>query len=484
MQKLKLLLMLLVGFYKFGFAQFQLEEAFPNLLFTNPIDLEYANDGTDRLFVIEQSGIIKIFQNSSSASSVKVFLDITDRVSTESDEMGLLGLAFHPDYKNNGYFYVNYTILSPSRMTRISRFQVSSTNPDSADKNSELILIAQDQPFDNHKGGRTTFGSDGYLYLGLGDGGFGGDPNNNAQNKSVLLGKILRIDVNTTQESLNYGIPPSNPFIGNTQGWREEIYAYGLRNPWRFSFDPATGWLWCGDVGQSAWEEIDIIQKGQNYGWRCYEGLYPYDTSGCNGTDYISPIFNYDHSGANCAIIGGFVYRGQNVPELFGKYIYADYCSQIYWSLQYDSTAPPINTLLLTSPYGQPLAFATDKNQELYSLTSDGKIYKFKPTVISVKSAGDNISNYYLAQNYPNPFNPSTSINFNVPEESKVHLQIMDAIGRTVKELLNENRPKGSYNLKWNASKFASGIYIVRMSAQSLSSGKVFTNTIKMVYLK
>jgi glucose/arabinose dehydrogenase len=175
-------------------------------------------------------------------------------------------------------------------MTRISRFQVSSTNPDSADKNSELILIAQDQPFNNHKGGRTTFGSNGYLYLGLGDGGSGGDPNNNAQNKSVLLGKILRIDVNTTQGSLNYGIPPSNPFIGNTQGWREEIYAYGLRNPWRFSFDPATGWLWCGDVGQSAWEEIDIIQNGKNYGWRCYEGFYPYDTSGCNGTDYISPI--------------------------------------------------------------------------------------------------------------------------------------------------------------------------------------------------
>jgi glucose/arabinose dehydrogenase len=476
--------MILAVFYSCGLAQFQLEEAFPNLLFTNPIDLEYANDGTDRLFVVEQSGIIKIFQNSSSASSVKVFLDITDQVSTESDEMGLLGLAFHPDYKNNGYFYVNYTILSPSRMTRISRFQVSSTNPDSADKNSELILIAQDQPFNNHKGGRTTFGSNGYLYLGLGDGGSGGDPNNNAQNKSVLLGKILRIDVNTTQGSLNYGIPPSNPFIGNTQGWREEIYAYGLRNPWRFSFDPATGWLWCGDVGQSAWEEIDIIQNGKNYGWRCYEGFYPYDTSGCNGTDYISPILNYDHSGGNCAIIGGFVYRGQNVPELTGKYIYADYCSKNYWSLQYDRTNAPIDTLLLTSPFGQPLAFATDKNQELYSLASDGKIYKFKPTATTVKSEGGKISNYYLAQNYPNPFNPSTSINFNVPEESKVHLQIIDIMGKIVNELLNENRPKGSYDLKWNASKFASGVYIVRMSAQSLSSGKVFTNAIKMVYMK
>jgi glucose/arabinose dehydrogenase len=385
MKKPKLLLIILIGFYGGGFAQIQLQGAFPNLVFTNPIDLEYANDGTDRLFVVEQNGIIKLFQNSSSASSVKVFLDITDRVSTESDEMGLLGLAFHPDYKNNGYFYVNYTILSPSRMTRISRFKVSDTNPDSADKNSELILIAQDQPFSNHKGGRTTFGPDGYLYLGLGDGGSGGDPNNNAQNKSVLLGKILRIDVNSTQGSLNYGIPPTNPFKGNTQGWREEIYAYGLRNPWRFTFDPATGWLWCGDVGQSAWEEIDIIQNGLNYGWRCYEGLYPYNTAGCNGTDYISPIIDYDHSGGSCAIIGGFVYRGQNVPEFTGRYIYADYCSKKFWSLQYDSTAPPVNTLLFTSPYGMPLAFAVDKNQELYTLASDGKIYNFKSTALPVQ---------------------------------------------------------------------------------------------------
>jgi glucose/arabinose dehydrogenase len=484
MQKLKLLLVILIGYHSSGLAQIQLQEAFPNLVFTDPIDLQYAKDGTNRLFVVEQNGIIKLFQNSSSASSVKVFLDITDRVSHASTEMGLLGLAFHPDYKNNGYFYVNYTVSSPSIITRISRFQVSNTNPDSADKNSELILLTQDQPYTNHKGGQTTFGPDGYLYFGLGDGGSGGDPYNNAQNKSVLLGKILRIDVNSTQGSLNYDIPPTNPFKGNTQGWKEEIYAYGLRNPWRFSFDPATGWLWCGDVGQDLWEEIDTIQNGKNYGWRCYEGFHPYDTTGCNDTNYISPIFNYDHSGGNCAIIGGFVYRGQNVPELTGKYIYADYCSQNFWSLQYDSTAPPINTLLFTSPYGQPLAFATDKNQELYSLTSDGKIYKFKPTTISVKSEGDKITNYYLAQNYPNPFNPSTSITFNVPEESKVHLQIMDIMGRIVKELLNENRPKGNYVLKWNASKYSSGIYILRMSTQSLSSGKIFTNAIKMVYMK
>jgi glucose/arabinose dehydrogenase len=484
MQRLKLLIVILILFFNSGLAQLQLQESFPNLVFTNPIDLQYPKDGTNRLFVVEQNGRIKVFQNSFSASSAKVFLDITDRVSSESSEMGLLGLAFHPDYKNNGYFYVNYTVSSPSRMTRISRFQVSGTNPDSAGGNSELILLTQDQPFTNHKGGQITFGPDGYLYIGLGDGGSGGDPNNYAQNKSVLLGKILRIDVNATLGSLNYTIPSDNPFKGNTQGWREEIYAYGLRNPWRFSFDPFTGWLWCGDVGQNAWEEIDTIQNGMNYGWRCYEGTHPYNTSGCSDSGYIFPLLDYNHSNGNCSIIGGFVYRGLNVPELLGKYIYADYCSKNIWSLQYDNTNVPINTLLLTSPYGQPFAFAIDQNKELYICASDGKIYNFKSAVISVRSELTNTTNYYLTQNYPNPFNPSTSIKFNIPEESEVHLQIMDSMGRIVKELLNEIKPNGGYELKWNASQFASGIYIVRMTAHSISSGRVFKNAVKMVYMK
>jgi glucose/arabinose dehydrogenase len=484
MQKLKLLIIFLAVLYSEGKAQFQLIEAFPNLTFNDPVDFQYANDETNRLFVVEQRGIIKVFQNSSSASSAKVFLDITDRVSNISSEMGLLGLAFHPNYKSNGYFYVNYTISSPSMMTRISRFKVSSTDPDVADKNSELILLTQDQPFTNHKGGQTKFGPDGFLYLGLGDGGSGGDPNNNAQNKSTLLGKILRIDVNSTQGSLNYGIPSGNPFKGNTQGFREEIYAFGLRNPWRFSFDPVTGWLWCGDVGQNAWEEIDIIRSGGNYGWRCYEGLHPYNTSGCNGTDYISPIFNYDHSGGNCCIIGGFVYRGQNVPELNGKYIFADYCSRTFWSLQYDSSSAPVVTQLLTSPFGMPFAFGIDQNSELYICASDGKIYKFKPAVISVNPAVVNVSEYNLAQNYPNPFNPSTSIAINIPEQSSVHVQIMDTMGRVIQDLLNENKPKGSYNLHWTAAKFASGIYFVRMTAKSMNSGKVYSKTIKMVLMK
>jgi glucose/arabinose dehydrogenase len=480
----KMLLVFLAVMYAGGLAQIQLQEAFPNLVFTNPVDFQYANDGTNRIFVIEQAGIIRVFQNSSSDTTSKVFLDITDRASMESDEMGLLGLAFHPDYKNNGYFYVNYTVSTPTRQTKISRFNVSSTNPDSADKNSEFNLLSIDQPFANHKGGQTRFGPDGLLYLALGDGGSEGDHLNNGQNKSNLLGKILRIDVNSTQDTLHYGIPDSNPFKGNTNGWREEIYAYGLRNPWRFSFDSITGLLWCGDVGQDLWEEIDIIQKGKNYGWHCFEGYYPYDTIGCNGTDYVFPNFTYYHSAGNCCIIGGMVYRGKSVPELYGKYIYSDYCSKNIWSLQFDSTGSPADSLLLTSPFGKPLTFGTDQNNEIYICADDGKIYTFKPTIVSIKQTGINPNEYFLNQNYPNPFNPSTSIVFNVPEQSKVNVRIVDILGRVIEELFDGNKSNGRYTLNWTPSNSASGVYIVQMVAQSLVSTKSYNKLIKMIYLK
>jgi glucose/arabinose dehydrogenase len=481
---IKFILALLIILLSFKtFAQLQLQEAFPNLTFTNPVDFEYADDGSGRVFVVEQSGIIKVFRNDSTATSTQIFLDITDRV-TSGGELGLLGLAFHPDYRHNGYFYVNYTFPAPGIFTRISRFKVSSSNPDSADKSSELILIQESQPFANHKGGRTTFGPDGYLYIGLGDGGSEGDPNNNGQNKSTLLGKILRINVNSTEGNLNYSIPPTNPFKGNAQGWSEEIYAYGLRNPWRFSFDPVTGWLWCGDVGQDLWEEIDLIQKGLNYGWRCYEGFQSYNLTGCNDTGYINPIWNYDHSGGNCAIMGGFVYRGKNVPELYGKYIYADYCSNNFWSLQYDSMSNPVNTLLFTSTSGNVTDFGIDQNQELYVCSSNGKIYKFKPTTNGINSPNITINNYYLTQNYPNPFNPLTVVRYNIPEESKIIIYVTDILGNIVKEIINEIRPQGTYNITWNGTGLASGVYYIKMDAASVSSNRTFIKTIKTVYLK
>ena len=357
-------------------AQYTLENAFPDLTFSLPVFLTNAADSSDRIFVVEQSGRIKVFQNSSSVQSSKIFLDISDEVAS-GGERGLLGLAFHPDYKNNGIFFVDYTIPNPLR-TRISKFQVSSS-PDSAIKNSEVVLLTINQPYTNHNGGWIGFGSDGYLYISVGDGGSGGDPDTNAQNITRLLGKILRIDVDHQDEGLQYAIPADNPFVDSTGNVKKEIYAWGLRNPWRQSFDPETGWLWCADVGQGSWEEIDIIQNGRNYGWRCYEGNHEYNTGGCNYPEYTFPIWEYDHNSGRCSITGGYVYHGSNVPDLTGKYIYADYCSGTIWALSYDGSNPATNKTLLTAP-SSVVSFGVDENQELYIITrSSDEILKFKP---------------------------------------------------------------------------------------------------------
>ena len=304
----------------YSLSQYQLQIAFPNLTFTNPLFLTSSDDGSNRIFVVEQAGIIKVFPNSPDASITKKFLNIIDRVAS-GGEMGLLGLAFHPDYETNGYFYVNYTADNPRR-TIISRFQVSS-NPDSADKNSEFQILTFSQPYDNHNGGWIGFGpNDGYLYIATGDGGSSGDPQNYAQSINTLLGKILCIDINGGSP---YAIPPTNPFVDSTNTQvKKEIYAWGLRNPWRCSFDQTTGRLWAGDVGQDNWEEVDIIENGKNYGWRCYEGNNPYNTTGCNYPEYMVPVWEYSHS-VGFSITGGYIYRGPNLPELAGKYIYADY---------------------------------------------------------------------------------------------------------------------------------------------------------------
>ena len=274
-----------------SFAQIEVQVAFPNLSFVRPVDLQHAGDGTDRLFMVEQSGVISVFENASSVTAKNVFLDIQDRVRDIGNEEGLLGLAFHPGYEENGYFYVNYTASNPRR-TVITRYTVNAANPDAADKNSEMVILEIDQPFGNHNGGPLRFGPDGYLYIGMGDGGASGDPFGHGQNLKTLLGALLRIDVDTIVDGQSYGIPPDNPFVGNPFGYQEEIYAYGLRNPWRFSFDTATNWLWLADVGQNAYEEIDIIESGKNYGWNVTEGLHCFNPSfGCDTTGLELPGF-------------------------------------------------------------------------------------------------------------------------------------------------------------------------------------------------
>jgi glucose/arabinose dehydrogenase len=350
--------------------------AFPQLSFTRPVDLQSPADNTDRIFVVEQAGIISVFPNDKNTAAKKTFLDIRDNVDDGGNEEGLLGLAFHPDYKTNGYFYVNYTAENPNR-TVISRFKVSSGNADQADRASELELLTFEQPYSNHNGGQVSFGPDGFLYIAVGDGGSGGDPQDNGENRSTLLGTILRIDVNKQENGKAYGIPSDNPFANNSNGYREEIYAYGLRNPWRFSFDAANSSMWTGDVGQNAYEEIDIIEKGGNYGWNTMEGNHCFEPkSGCDRSGLKPPIHEYGHE-EGFSVTGGFVYRGPTLKDLEGKYIYADYATRRIWALDHTDLSKPVNTQLLEADFNIS-SFGIDQDQELYLCGFDGKIHRLE----------------------------------------------------------------------------------------------------------
>ena len=359
-----------------GQGQGALQAAFPNLTFSQPVGIVSSGAGSNSLFVIEQPGTIRVFENSPTVATSSIFLDLSNRV-LYGGEQGLLGLAFHPNYAANGYFYVDYVVDNPRR-TIVSRYTVSTSNPNQAQSDSELVLLEIAQPFTNHKGGQLAFGPDGYLYIAMGDGGSGGDPFGNGQNKAVLLGKILRIDVNTPSGGRNYGIPADNPFVGNTLGYMEEIYAYGFRNPWRFSFDTLTGRLWVGDVGQSQREEIDIVEKGLNYGWNIMEGSLPY--AGGSQVGLELPVWEYGRD-QGIAIIGGYVYRGPTATALTGSYVYGDYGSGRIWALTIGSTGTPSNTLLDDTTL-QISSFGLDGNGELYICAFDGKIYRFNPGVI------------------------------------------------------------------------------------------------------
>ncbi|AXE17095.1 glucose sorbosone dehydrogenase [Runella rosea] len=352
-----------------------LENAFPNLSFNEPVEFTHAGDSTNRVFVVEQSGRIKVFNNNVATKSSEVYLDIRDRVS-DGGEMGLLGLAFDPNFTKNGYFYVNYTQRKPLQ-TIIARYQATSYKDIKVDASTEVILLKFTQPYDNHNGGKMAFGPDGFLYISTGDGGAWGDQHNYAQNRQSLLGKILRIDVGKMDKG-NYGIPTDNPYAANTLGYREEIYAYGLRNPWRFSFDAQTGQLWAGDVGQNEFEEIDIITKGGNYGWRLKEGNRCYNPrKDCDPADsLINPIHQYPRSDGT-SVTGGVVYRGKRLPALRGKYLFADYSNGNIWTLTFKENTKTSHELL-TANGGSVSAFGEDANHEIYVLDHyKGQIKRF-----------------------------------------------------------------------------------------------------------
>lgn len=339
--------------------------------FTKPLYVTHAGDGSGRLFVVEQAG--RIFVISDGNVNPTPFLDIVSIVGSDANEQGLLSVAFHPDYSNNGFFFVNYT--NKQGDTTIARYQVSD-NPDVADPNTGQILLTIRQPFGNHNGGQLVFGPDGYLYIGMGDGGAAGDPQNNGQTLSTLLGAILRIDVNQGDP---YGVPESNPFV-NDQNARPEIWSYGWRNPWRFSFDRATNDMYIGDVGQNQFEEIDVepagTPGGQNYGWNLMEGFHCFNPQECDpaSLNVVLPITEYDHS-QGCSVTGGYVYRGTQFPALSGLYFYGDYCSGIIWGLRHEtdgswSQAELWRSDLAISSFGQ------DENGEVYIVNHQGNVFQ------------------------------------------------------------------------------------------------------------
>ncbi len=368
-----------------GEATFRLEDAFPGVTFESPVDMQNAGDGTDRLFVLEQRGVIMAVtpltassgndlsaENSPRQEEVSVFLDIQDMVLFDEGERGFLGLAFHPDFESNGFLYVNYNAENPNR-TVVSRFSLREGDPLSADPDSELVLLEFNQPSANHKGGQLVFGpKDGFLYISVGDGGASGET---AQDLRDLLGSILRIDVDNPEDGKNYGVPPGNPFSGNTSGFREEIFAYGFRNPWRFGFDDSDGMLFAGDVGQSRREEIDIVESGKNYGWNIMEGSLCFDPpSGCETSGLELPIYEYgrDEGGT---IIAGPVYRG-SIPELFGKLIYGDFLTGSIQALSYNGSSVTDNEVIVDTDDLPITAFGRDEEGEVYVCSLDGIIYR------------------------------------------------------------------------------------------------------------
>jgi glucose/arabinose dehydrogenase len=375
--------------------QVKLVRAFPALRLERPVWMSEAPDGSGRFFIVEQAGRILVLPKTDSGSNAVEFLNIVNRELYVDNEEGLLSLAFHPQFKTNGLFYVYYNRQRPRRSV-ISEFKASATDSNKVDLTTERILLEVPQPYGNHKGGQISFGPDGMLYIGLGDGGAAHDPHGNGQNTASLLSKMLRIDVNSRsttgwgswRRELPYGIPKDNPFVNERgdYGVRKEIWAYGLRNPWRFSWDRQTGVLWAGDVGQNDWEEVDLIVKGGNYGWSVRESMHHFKP-GPESARYIEPIIEYPHNpnllaqskfpnhSIGLSVTGGYVYRGRQYPALQGVYVYGDFNLGTIWGLRYEQGKVTEYGTMLAQP-DNVVSFAEDAEGELYALCFDDKIYK------------------------------------------------------------------------------------------------------------
>lgn len=414
--------------------------------FASPVDI--ANCGDSRLFVVEQDGLIRIL-NSNGTINPTPFLNITS-LTNQSGEQGLLGLAFHPNYSTNGLFYINYT--NTSGNTVIARYSVDSGNPNLANTTGTILLTVT-QPFSNHNGGTLKFGSDGYLYIGMGDGGSGGDPGNRAQNINELLGKMLRIDVNSATP---YGIPPTNPYVGIAGA--DEIWAIGLRNPWKFSFDRQTGDLWIADVGQNQYEEVNratASESGLNYGWRCYEGNTAYNTAGCAAQSTMkSPLFTTNHTNGFCSITGGYVYRGTQYPNFQGKYFFSDYCKA-----QIGSSDGLGNVSFSATFSGNNfVSFGEDTNGELYVASINGTIYKLIDSSLNVPE-----NSLTSVKIYPNPTSSDVYIHNSDNANPISNVEILDLQGKSILKETNKSQPITYVN----TNHLSSGLYFLKVTNDS-----------------
>jgi glucose/arabinose dehydrogenase len=465
-----------------AYAQLRVEVAFPNLSFSTPIDFEYADDSSGRLYVVERNGTIQVFDNDDEASSSTTFLDIRSQVST-TFEGGLLGLAFHPDYAENGHLFVSYTTPGPFR-SRVSRFTRSAADPDQADPESELVLFELAQPAANHNGGDLAFGPDGYLYASFGDGGGSGDPDENGQDPTTLLGSILRLDVDGGGSApdcggpdANYTVPP-NALNDGPGGTCDEIFAYGLRNPFRFSFDRQTGALWAGDVGQGAREEVDIVEDGDNLGWNTYEGTSCFDPPQgppCDPSGFTFPVWEYGRSQGN-SITGGFVYRGSAAPELDGKYVYGDFGSGRIWALTYSGLDDPENEELFQTELGI-VSFGEDADGELYVVSLFDSVIYHITSESDTSSEGGVPEGRGRLEVYPNPATGALRVLLPAALEGPVRVALYDVLGREVAVLHEGVAPADDEALVFDAGGLPAGLYVVQVEAGDASQ----TQTVSLV---
>ncbi len=431
--------------------------------FDNPVALAHTEDA--RLFVVEKDGYIRIMDTTGQILP-DAFLNIDAKVNSGANERGLLGLAFHPDFGNNGYFFVNYT--NAGGHTVVARYTQDSLDANLADPTSEMILMTVTQPFSNHNGGNLAFGPDGYLYIGLGDGGDAGDPGDRAQNGQERLGKMMRIDIDG---ALPFSIPPDNPYVGNDT-ILEEIWALGLRNPWRYSFDRLTGDLWIADVGQNAWEEINfqpvVSPGGENYGWRCREGLQSFNSDDCPSPDvFTEPIYVYAHVSGGCSgsVTGGYVYRGSKSPYLVSKYVFVDYCTGIFRSITIDDEGNVEAEELANLQNGQYTSFGEDASGELYVTAGSGTIYRIEDLISAVEDQRKT-SDVIL----PNP--ASNTFSISCDEEGDFAFTIHDIWGRSVMSGLTSSAQD------IDCSFISEGIYVVEYGSLS------FRQIAKLVILR